>query len=46
MGHAVPMPVVIKPRTYDTAFYEAIQANAVTPQQSRNSLGSGGKRRI
>ncbi|QPC82305.1 ATP-binding protein [Phototrophicus methaneseepsis] len=46
MGHAVPMPVVIKPRTYDTAFYEAVTANAITPQESRKSLGSGGRRRI
>jgi DNA helicase HerA-like ATPase len=25
MGHAVPMPVVMKPRTYDEAFYTAVQ---------------------
>jgi len=25
MGHAVPMPVVLKTRTYDEAFYEAMR---------------------
>lgn len=46
MGHAVPMPVVIKPRTYDTEFYEAVMAQPVNVDTSRKSLGSGGKRRI
>ncbi len=27
MGHAVPMPVVIKPRTYDETFYASLQAS-------------------
>jgi len=26
MGHAVPMPVVVKTRTYDTDFYAAISS--------------------
>ena len=46
MGHAVPMPVVIKPRTYDAAFYESVQAEAVDLSQAKASLGSGGKRRL
>jgi len=27
MGHAVPMPVVVKTRTYDTEFYAALTAD-------------------
>ncbi|MCU0512726.1 MAG: ATP-binding protein [Anaerolineae bacterium] len=51
MGHAVPMPVVIKPRTYDNDFYNAIMGPGpglapVATEQARKSLGSGGQRRI
>lgn len=42
MGHAVPMPVVMKPRTYDEAFYEAVSGTPVDipPNESRKKLGS------
>jgi uncharacterized protein len=46
MGHAVPMPVVIKPRTYDAEFYNAVQVQAVDGEQAKNSLGGGKRRRI
>ncbi len=47
MGHAVPMPVVVRTRNYDEAFYEAILNNngkaAVSTASARKALGSGGK---
>ncbi len=45
MGHAVPMPVVVKTRTYDEAFYESIMRSArpVSVDNARDKLGSGGK---
>jgi len=46
MGHAVPMPVVIKPRTYDQSFYQSVIGQAVNLDQARKSLGSSGKRRL
>ena len=50
MGHAVPMPVVIKPRNYDETFYRALEENGNRPKvnkkKARQSLGGGGKRRI
>ncbi|MEL6406480.1 MAG: ATP-binding protein [Chloroflexota bacterium] len=46
MGHAVPMPVVIKPRTYDTDFYQAVMGKPIEADKAKRSLGSGGKRRI
>jgi len=46
MGHAVPMPVVIKPRTYDANFYAAIQGEPIAPEQRQRSLGSNPRRRI
>lgn len=46
MGHAVPMPVVIKPRDYDEDFYKEITGKAVDTKSARNSLGSGGRRRV
>lgn len=46
MGHAVPMPVVIKPRNYDTDFYDAITGTPVDASSARKTLGSGGKRRV
>ncbi len=35
MGHAVPMPVVIKPRDYDTQFYAAMMGERQTPPTSQ-----------
>ncbi len=46
MGHAVPMPVVIKPRTYDEDFYKAVMGKPVDLKNAKQSLGSGGKRRL
>jgi len=46
MGHAVPMPVVIKPRTYDTDFYKAVQATPVNLGDARQALGGGKNRRV
>ncbi|MCB9452311.1 MAG: ATP-binding protein [Anaerolineaceae bacterium] len=49
MGHAVPMPVVVKTRNYDQAFYDAIvQETGVsgdTVERTRKRLGSGDKER-
>jgi DNA helicase HerA-like ATPase len=53
MGHAVPMPVVIKPRTYDESFYQSVMAHAspidvqaTNNRDTRQSLGNRGKRRL
>ena len=46
MGHAVPMPVVIKPRTYDEGFYKAVTVQPVNTTQAKKSLGNSGRRRI
>lgn len=46
MGHAVPMPVVIKPRTYDEDFYQSVMGQPINTDDAKKSLGSGGKRRI
>lgn len=47
MGHAVPMPVVVKSRSYDEDFYAAVQnLTPVDTSDLRKSLGSGGKRRV
>jgi uncharacterized protein len=47
MGHAVPMPVVVRTRMYDEDFYASVQnLKAVKADSARKSLGSGGKRRI
>lgn len=44
MGHAVPMPVVVKTRNYDDIFYKAItQERGVSASSAREKLGSGGK---
>lgn len=47
MGHAVPMPVVVKTRSYDEDFYAAMAADDRRPSSSatRNVLGSGGRER-
>ncbi len=49
MGHAVPMPVVIKTRSYDEDFYAAImREGGMTVSAAKDKLGSGGreKRRL
>jgi hypothetical protein len=47
MGHAVPMPVVIRPRNYDGDFYEAMRDNKlVNPEQSKIALSGGKQRRV
>ncbi len=49
MGHAVPMPVVVKTRNYDDAFYKAMMNGSnggVESGAARKSLGGGGKRRV
>ncbi len=49
MGHAVPMPVVVKTRNYDEDFYAAItREGTMTVSTARDKLGSGGrdKRRL
>lgn len=45
MGHAVPMPVVVRTRMYDQDFYSAIASPLKTNGNSRKSLGSGKKER-
>ena len=46
MGHAVPMPVVVKTRDYDQAFYDAVtREGPITGRTVRDKLGSGGKER-
>ncbi|MBI5666405.1 MAG: ATP-binding protein [Chloroflexi bacterium] len=48
MGHAVPMPVVVKTRTYDQAFYDAVTRGDIPTVAVRDKLGnnSGRERRI
>ena len=47
MGHAVPMPVVVKTRAYDQEFYDAvINASPVKTKDVRKSLGGGGRKRV
>jgi hypothetical protein len=45
MGHAVPMPVVVKTRTYDEAFYDAIKRGDISTAGLRDKLGAGSKER-
>mgnify|MGYP005845809781 CR=1 FL=1 len=45
MGHAVPMPVVVRTRTYDQDFYEAVARGAVPASELRGRLGSSGQER-
>jgi DNA helicase HerA-like ATPase len=47
MGHAVPMPVVVKTRTYDEAFYNAMMRVATKDemQDTKAKLGTGNKSR-
>jgi DNA helicase HerA-like ATPase len=54
MGHAVPMPVVVRTRSYDEAFYGAIDKLKLNPAldtngngtSMRSSLGGGSNRRV
>lgn len=46
MGHAVPMPVVIKSRMYDEAFYQAVTLGSIPSERVQNRLGAGTKRRL
>ncbi len=58
MGHAVPMPVVIKTRNYDEVFYEAVKAefynrhrspSVTSPEESdpvRTAVSKKGDRRL
>jgi DNA helicase HerA-like ATPase len=41
MGHAVPMPVVVKTRDYDQAFYDAIMRSDIPTTAIREKLGTG-----
>ncbi len=46
MGHAVPMPVVVKTRSYDEDFYAAMQDNKRPGvAAARGALGSGSRER-
>ena len=38
MGHAVPMPVVVRTRKYDQAFYDAIMAGGNKPQSATEAI--------
>jgi DNA helicase HerA-like ATPase len=44
MGHAVPMPVVVKTRSYDEALYKAVGENVIDP--GLPPAGSTGRRRL
>lgn len=49
MGHAVPMPVVVRTRTYDQTFYDSVMALANgqlngTPAEARAPVGKHSKR--
>jgi uncharacterized protein len=46
MGHAVPMPVVIKSRAYDQDFYKAMVGGVGDPKQAAERLGSAPKKRL
>ncbi|MBK8137475.1 MAG: ATP-binding protein [Chloroflexi bacterium] len=46
MGHAVPMPVVIKSRLYDEAFYQAVTTGTVPSKVTQDRLSTGAKRRL
>jgi len=51
MGHAVPMPVVVKTRPYDMDFYRDIgyvddDELPAAAEDARRRLGSGGRRRL
>lgn len=47
MGHAVPMPVVVKTRAYDPDFYRSVSnAEEFGGGDARPKLSSGGKKRL
>lgn len=46
MGHAVPMPVVIKPRNYDEDFYQSLTVSPISTSAARKALGGGTRRRV
>jgi len=48
MGHAVPMPVVVRTRAYDETFYASVLSNGhvVDTASVRKGLGGGGKKRV
>jgi uncharacterized protein len=49
MGHAVPMPVVVKTRAYDLDFYRTVgyvEDDPSSADDARRRLGGGGKRRL
>jgi hypothetical protein len=50
MGHAVPMPVVVKTRMYDEVFYASLTSEssgtAEGSSAARQTLGTGSKRRV
>ncbi|PJF32369.1 MAG: hypothetical protein CUN51_00590 [Candidatus Thermofonsia Clade 1 bacterium] len=49
MGHAVPMPVVVKTRAYDTDFYREVAGYSESPSPDNNAarrLAGAGRRRI
>jgi hypothetical protein len=46
MGHAVPMPVVIRPRSYDEQFYATMAGSGDDQVRQRQAMGSGGRRRL
>jgi DNA helicase HerA-like ATPase len=49
MGHAVPMPVVVKTRAYDLEFYQSITTEAENRGSGNNGkprLGASGRRRL
>lgn len=45
MGHAVPMPVVVKTRAYDEVFYQAVMGSGDS-SKVRKTLGGGERRRV
>lgn len=46
MGHAVPMPVVVKTRSYDAALYSALGYAGDEPPAERQDFGTSNKRRL
>jgi DNA helicase HerA-like ATPase len=38
MGHAVPMPIVVRTRKYDQAFYQAMAADDAKPKSAKEAI--------
>ena len=38
LGHAVPMPIVVRTRRYDQAFYEAITGGESRPKDANEAI--------